>query len=113
MCDSIKYYATSRWKPVPDYPRYQINQAGEVVNILTGREISQFQNDKGYKKITLRNGKGEKKFFVHRLVMLSHEPIEDSNEYDVHHLDNTRDNNNLNNLMWCRHDLNCKLKMMG
>ena len=59
----------------------------------------------GYCKVTLsKNGK-QKYFNVHRLVALSFIP-NPSNFPIVNHKDETRDNNNVDNLEWCTHQYN-------
>ena len=52
----------------------------------------------GYCYVT--DGVAEKTFRVHRLVMQAFAPIENSNEFDVDHIDGVKTNNNFDNLRW-------------
>lgn len=88
------------FKQVKDYPKYKINQSGQVVNTKTGHSMSWVDNGKGYKMVKLYSEEKPKGRFclVHRLVMSTFNPI--SEQMDVNHIDGNKSNNLLQNLEW-------------
>ena len=60
-------------------------------NTLVGR---------GYNKVSIKGNY----FLVHRVVIQTFLPIENSELYDVHHKDGNKNNNNLNNLEYIKKD---------
>lgn len=81
-----------------DYPSWAINKLGSVLNIKTRRVLKQGTDKKGYSLVCLTNKKSCK---VHRLVMLTFCPREDSHLLHVNHIDGNKKNNCLDNLEWC------------
>lgn len=93
------------WKEIKDFPNYSISDSGEVKNNKTGRILKKALNQDGYAIVQLwNNGKGTMKR-VHRLVLETFKPTENT-DYEVNHLDRNRTNNNLNNLEWCSNKQN-------
>lgn len=92
------------WKTIPDYNDYQVSNLGRVKSLKNKKErilIPQDCNsyDK-HQKVTLsKNGKS-KKFFVHRLVMITFNPVDNMNKLQVNHKDGNPLNNRLDNLEW-------------
>lgn len=87
------------WKEYPFDPRYQVSNLGHVKgqkgNILKGT-----QTDAGYKKVGLyKNGKGTFKY-IHRMVLETFLPNENSEKLQVNHKDGDKSNNTLENLEW-------------
>lgn len=104
------------WKPVKDYEDlYEVSCIGNVKrlesvvivrkpNKITTRtypeKILKQNLSNGYKIISLSKDGITKNAFVHRLVAEAFIP--NPNKYPcVNHKDETRDNNNINNLEWC------------
>ena len=92
------------WKIVPFAPDYEVSNKGRVRS-NRGRyknHIMSLQtNKKGYQFVLLRTPSNERRFYqVHRLVMLTFCPIENSNDLEVNHKDENKTNNNLENLEW-------------
>ena len=54
----------------------------------------------GYRRVTIKINNKRIDRYVHRLVLETFCPIENMENYDCAHLDDNKDNNNLNNLMW-------------
>lgn len=80
---------------------YQISNKG-VVYDKWGNELSTFSTTKsndGYKRIRLQKNKIRKHFQIHRLVAMAFIPNPD-NKPVVHHIDENKKNNNVENLMW-------------
>jgi len=90
---------TKLWYSIKDYNNYIISSNGEIINITTKKELKHETVPAGYKRVTLcKNGK-TKRFTIHRL--LAETFIENKNNKKlVHHIDGSRDNNDLSNLMW-------------
>lgn len=94
--------------PIPKYSPYYVSDEGKVYKKQNGMyfEITQGFSRKGYKLVTLTvNGK-KKRLQVHRLVMLSFCPCENSSQLLVNHKDENPSNNNLSNLEWCDNKYN-------
>ena len=98
-----------RWKPIIGWEdKYAISDQGRVKNIITGQEIPQHDNGIGYKKVHLwRNGVGETRCYVHRIVA---EVFLGKNEKrtEVNHKDGNPSNNDLSNLEWVTSGENTK-----
>ena len=86
------------WKKLDDenYRGYEVSTDGRVRNRKTGRILrGRLNNKNGYYRVNLR-GRDE---YVHRLVLKTFVPIDDSRKY-VRHIDRNRRNNSLSNLEW-------------
>lgn len=87
-------------KPVTDNPRYLVSKEGRVFNKKRGTELKQHPNSKGYMRVWLWYGTGDKPKAVHRLVAEAF--IKNPRECaEVNHIDDIRTNNNMDNLEWC------------
>lgn len=92
------------WKDIPELSGYQASNLGNIRSLnynktKTIKNLSQYDNNKGYLgvKITI-NGIG-KRYLVHRLVMWS---FNGKNlDLEINHKDGNKYNNNLNNLEYC------------
>ena len=91
----------AEWKDIPGYQdKYKINTNGVIKNKTTNREVKQFiHRQSGHLKVSLYvNGKSIVKA-VHRLLAETFIP-NPQNKNVVHHIDENKLNNELNNLMW-------------
>lgn len=88
---------------------YRIDENGHIYSPWRGwKEMSQHINN-GYKELYLYLVDGRRKCFkVHRLLMETYSPIENSKELQVNHIDGNKANNNINNLEWCTRSENLK-----
>lgn len=93
------------WKKYKDF-NIEVNEKGEIRNAKTKRIRKQSEvknrndNEKGYKMVGLHKDGKQKNHYVHRLVAELFIP--NPNNYPcVNHIDNNRQNNNVNNLEWC------------
>lgn len=82
-------------------PYYIISNFGRVYNIYLERYTYGY-NCSGYSLLELRLKNGESRYLcIHRLLMLTFCPIENSENLQVNHIDGNKQNNNINNLEWC------------
>ena len=77
-------------------PKIEITKSGLVRN-KENKQIYNITTQDGYKQY---RGSDMKLHFVHRLVLETFQPIDDSDSYYVDHIDGKRDNNNIINLRW-------------
>lgn len=89
------------WKEIKDFPNYSISDTGEIKNNKRDKKLSIAYNQDGYAIVQLwKNNKGYMRR-VHRLVLETFLPIENSENYEVNHKDCNIKNNSLDNLEWC------------
>ena len=93
------------FRKIPAYKNYMVSNLGNVVYASNGNYflIRQDTDERGYKRVTLLKNKKHKIVQVHRIVMLSFNPCENSNKLFVNHKDENASNNRLDNLEWCTH----------
>ena len=93
------------WKDVPGYEDlYKASDKGQVYS-KTRKKLLHQSYSNGYLKVTLVKDKVEKTILVHRLIALTFLP--NPNNYPcVNHKDESRDNNNVENLEWCTYSYN-------
>lgn len=89
------------FKIISAYPNYSISTEGVIINNKTLKEMKWIDNGKGYKTVKLYNGTRPqgRLCLVHRLVLATWEPTEDSS-LDVNHIDGNKSNNSIHNLEW-------------
>ena len=84
------------WKPIAGYPGYEVSNCGKVKD--QKRLLSQ-DKPRGYRRVTLKNETGFKRFGVHTLVLSCFVgPRPDAHE--CNHKNGIRYDNNLDNLEW-------------
>ena len=91
------------WEKCPLDERYQISNLGNVKG-ARGTILKPFFGGK-YLYVSLGRGK---KYLVHRLVLITFNPIENMEKMQVNHKDGNPTNNNLNNLEWVTPSENIK-----
>ena len=84
------------FKPIDGFvDRYAISSIGRIKNLRTNRILKTRILDNGLQRVNLFNGKIQKTFYVHRLVLKT---FSDEKELNVKHLDGNKLNNQLDNL---------------
>ena len=94
-------------KDIKNYENYQVSEQGQVWAKHLKRYLIPQDNGAGYLQCRLRNSKGRKAFYVHRLVATHYldNPLGLS---DVNHIDGVKGNNTVSNLEWLSHQNNLK-----
>ena len=96
----------SMFKTIPDYPKYQINEVGEVYSLYS-KKILKPNLRNGYYSVMLSNNGERHRVDIHRLVAICFVPNDDpENKTFVNHKDEDKLNNNADNLEWCTQDYN-------
>lgn len=96
------------WKPVPGYEGYyEVSNAGRVRSTYRyKRTLKPMISNTGYERVDLFKNGSRKQFSVHRLVAMAFIANPESKPF-VNHKDETRTNNNADNLEWVTHVENC------
>lgn len=108
------------WQPVLGYEdAYEVSSLGRVYSkkrvvmrsngtplTVHPRILKPHLNKKGYEGVSLSLEGKQSDNFVHRLVAKSFIPCDDTETLEVNHKDETRTNNNVNNLEWLTHKEN-------
>lgn len=98
-----------KWIPIKGWEdKYAVSDAGNVKNLISGKIIAQYSNGVGYKKVHLwRDGLGDTKVYVHRLVAHAFLQYRGAN-MEVNHKDGNPANNSADNLEWVTSSENTK-----
>jgi hypothetical protein len=88
------------FKIIQGFKNYSVSNLGNIKNNATNTVLKP-NTTKGYRIVKLNN----KNLCIHRLVASAFIPNPDNKLY-VDHIDNNRQNNNINNLRWCTHQEN-------
>lgn len=98
------------WRTVPNYPFLEASSNGDIRRKDTKRYYQGSINNMGYPVITLTINNKKKIVLVHRLVKLAFEPIENSEEYAVDHINGVRTDARPENLRWVTMQQNSKYR---
>lgn len=88
------------WKQVIGYDMYQVSNLGRIRNKNTGKVLKPAYQPSGYTIVCLRKDGKNNTEPVRRIVMNAFNPIDNSNKYDIIHIDNDKTNNTVDNLKW-------------
>jgi len=100
-------------KQLYNFPNYLISKEGKIYSKVRNKYLKTNMNKDGYELANIsKNGKKYSKS-VHRLVMETYNPNNDKTKTQIHHKDNNRSNNCLDNLEWCTPSYNMKQAVLN
>lgn len=97
------------WKIYPNNTRYEITRSGKV-RIADTKKLVGALNSYGYIVVTDQTKEQVEYYRVHRMVMETFAPIENSEDFVVDHIDGNRQNNDISNLRWVTLRQNSQLR---
>lgn len=90
-----------QFKDVQGYENfYEVTSTGLVRNKKTGQFLKQSLSTKGYTQVSLYVNQRVITKAIHRLMMISFNPIENQKNYQVNHINGIRTDVRLENLEW-------------
>jgi len=97
----------TKWKKICEY-NYSVSTSGVVRNDKTNKILKNRIHRQGYLRVLLyKNGK-PKDFLIHRLVLITFNPIDNYISFDVNHRNCIKSDNDLCNLEWATRKENCE-----
>ena len=89
------------WKQLKDFSRYEISSDGIVRNTKTGHNIAH-NKESAYTKVSLYSDSARKYKLatLHRLLLVTFNPVDGMTNLQVNHKDGNKRNNCLDNLEW-------------
>lgn len=107
------YRIGEEWRPVTTIPNlqdwYYVSNYGRVYSRFTNLLIAPRYIGRGYLTVTLRTKDNKPiDILVHRLVMMTFEPIDNPEDYQVNHKDGIKIRNHYDNLEWATQEENIK-----
>ena len=100
------------WQDIKEFEEYQVSTAGRVKSkakhYMPEKILEGTITPMGYRAVGLRKNNKQYQKMVHRLVMETFNTIDNSNEYQVDHINRDRLDNRLINLRWTTQTENSK-----
>lgn len=92
----------TQWKPIEQYPNYEVSNTGLVRNKVFNRELKPSKECNGYLRVNLGNNDGYKWKRIHRLVAEAFIDNPNPEEFtQVNHKNSCKTDNRVGNLEWC------------
>lgn len=110
---SVAYRVGEIWKPVTAIPNlqdwYYVSNYGRIYSKFTNSLIAPRFIGRGYLIVTLRTKDNNAiDILVHRLVMMTFEPIPNHEDFQVNHKNGIKTKNSYSNLEWVTQEENMK-----
>ena len=98
------------WKPIKDFPGYEVSDKGNIRNAKTGKLLSTKHQDRGrlYCMVTMKCNGGYITKTVHRIVAEAFIPNPGGGT-QVHHKNRDKSDNRVDNLEWVTPAVHSKL----
>lgn len=105
MPTNLVTMANEEWKPVADWPHYEVSSLGRVWSCHRGGALLKaIVGAHGYLYVCLHRGDGKPRWGtkrpIHQLVALAHVGPKPSDGHEVDHINNDRADNRADNLRW-------------
>lgn len=97
-------YYSKRCVEVPFASGYWVTRKGQVFSVRSGKFLKPKDNGRGYKTLDLTVDGKVKRFYIHRIVLISFMGKNDDKE--VNHKNGQKDDNRLVNLEWVTREEN-------
>lgn len=103
------FYMEEIWKPIKDYPNYEVSNLGNIKNLKFTKErfLKVQTNKNGYSHVVLSNNGIHTTWRVHKLVINAFSK-NTNKDLEVNHKDGVKNNNVLTNLEWVTRSENMK-----
>lgn len=88
--------------------KYLIDENGNIFDIKENKYRKPSVTKDGYLKVSFYIYGKYKRKLVHRLVLMTFNPVENMENLQVNHIDGNKKNNNISNLEWCTLEENMK-----
>lgn len=100
------------WKDITYYPdiksNYEVSNFGRMRNKVTGNIITGHRDERGYVLTSFRTIYERRVYdYMHRIVMITFNPIENYNLYVINHKDGVKYHNWIWNLEWTTQKRKC------
>jgi hypothetical protein len=89
----------TQWAVIAEFPNYKISTDSEVVNMVSGKNVSISLHKHGFRVVRLWKNNTTKLMKIYRLKALCFIPNPE-NKKEVNHIDGNRMNEDLSNLEW-------------
>ena len=86
------------WKIIEDFSDYMVSNMGEVKRIKSGLILKPGRNKDGYLRVDLYKNKKPEHKYIHHLVCGTFNNYKLKDDECVHHINENKDNNNIDNL---------------